>query len=177
MSEVNMKYILSEAYRKKFDKITSNAAVNKTLYDCAVKILQHRNGTQYEDMYWIDINTGEVVAESVDSSIPLKVKYTDQIEKKIHGRFDLITIHNHPNGTAPSPDDFGSSFDRKYLLGIVIGHNGRIFMYSASREVPTIVLNASVVNFLSMGYNMVEAYVHAWSDLARKGMVLFEEVR
>ena len=27
MSEVNMKYILSEAYRKKFDKITSNAAV------------------------------------------------------------------------------------------------------------------------------------------------------
>ena len=176
MSEVNMKYILSEAYRKKFDKITSNAAVNKTLYDCAVKILQHRNGTEYEDMYWVSINTGKIVAQSLNATVPLEVKYTAEIEKIICGRFDLITIHNHPNGTAPSTADFGASLDWKYLLGVVIAHNGRVFVYSTNIEIPITTLDKSIVKFLLLGYNINEAYIHVLTELAKAGFILFEEV-
>ncbi len=54
---INHTYINSGEYRRKFDKITDNVEVNRTLYLKAKEMLQHRSGTMLEDMYWIDRET------------------------------------------------------------------------------------------------------------------------
>lgn len=55
--------------RIKFDKITDNPDVNKTLYYAAKQALIHRSGTRYEDMFWGDKTTGKVVGKILDSTI------------------------------------------------------------------------------------------------------------
>lgn len=65
---VNKRYLESGEYRRKFDNATTNPDVNKTLYDCAKRALKHRSGTEFEDMYWIDGNTGKVLYGVIEST-------------------------------------------------------------------------------------------------------------
>ena len=48
---INHKYIESGSYQKKFDFISSNVELNRLLYKLAKRMLKHRSGTMYEDMY------------------------------------------------------------------------------------------------------------------------------
>lgn len=66
---VNKTYIESGEYRRKFDNATDNPAVNKMLYDKSKEALKHRSGTVFEDMYWIDSESGKLLLEVTDSTI------------------------------------------------------------------------------------------------------------
>ncbi|MCI8777412.1 MAG: hypothetical protein HFK00_08515 [Oscillospiraceae bacterium] len=92
---VNKAYIDSGEYRRKFDNATENPAVNKTLYDCAKKALKHRGGTIFEDMYWIDRETGNVILSVTDSTDERAIVYTDRIRRTIKNKKNFITIHTH----------------------------------------------------------------------------------
>ena len=48
--------------------------------------------------------------------------------KKYSGK--LVTIHNHPNSLPPSGSDFASNYGRDYKLGVVVAHNGDIYVYN-----------------------------------------------
>lgn len=41
--------------------ISEDKELNKLLYQLAKKMLEHRTGKVYEDMYWVDIDSCEVV--------------------------------------------------------------------------------------------------------------------
>ena len=64
----------SGEYRNKFDRITNNINVNRTLYAKAKELLNHRSGTRYEDMYWVDAITGEVLASALNEQKELEIK-------------------------------------------------------------------------------------------------------
>lgn len=83
---VNKTYINSGEYRRKFDKITHNDDINRILYSKAKEMLFHRSGTLYEDMYWIDGNTGEIVAKALDEKVTEEVNYTKSIFNAINGK-------------------------------------------------------------------------------------------
>ena len=53
--------IESGEYKRKFDNATDNPNVNKSLYICAKNALKHRSGTELEDMYWLDSESGGVI--------------------------------------------------------------------------------------------------------------------
>ena len=124
---INKTYIDSGEYRRKFDNATTNPAVNKTLYECAKKALKHRSGTVFEDMYWIDGDSGKVILSVTDSTDERAVVYTNKIKKAILSENPIITIHTHPSSMPPSVDDFNSCFKHGYCLGFVACHNGRVF--------------------------------------------------
>lgn len=82
-------------------------------------MLTHRNGTLYEDMYWIDYDECEVVAKEIDSQIERKIIYSDATKKVIDKYKNapdktLITIHSHPSSFPPSIDDFMANYDNDY---------------------------------------------------------------
>ena len=54
---INHAYINSNKYRRKFDLISNNIALSRILYRIAKRMLEHRSGTKYDDMYWIDLDT------------------------------------------------------------------------------------------------------------------------
>ena len=80
---INSTYINSGEYRRKFDKITHNDDINRILYLKAKEMLFHRSGTLLEDMYWIDGDTGEIVAKALDEKEEEKIEYTTSIYNTI----------------------------------------------------------------------------------------------
>ncbi len=134
----DMNYINSDNYAKKFDNITDNATVNKTLLECSRLAVDHRSGTLYEDMYLINGISGEVLAKQLETSVERGIIYNDEMKKALkQAKSDgvpVIALHSHPEGYPPSVDDFNSAYKHNYALGVVSGHNGQVYVYNTPRD-------------------------------------------
>ena len=98
---ISHSFINSGEYRRRFDDLSQDKEINKLLYVLAKKMLNHRSGTLYEDMYWIDMDKVEVVCEIIDSTAESKIEYTTRIRKIVENKKGLLTIHSHPNSFPP----------------------------------------------------------------------------
>ena len=129
----DMDYINSDEYKNKFSTITNIPAVNEALYTCAVDAIGKRNGTPYENIYFINAKTGEVLAMQLESEVKHGVTYNDEIKDLLeHAKEEntpLISIHNHPEGLPPSINDFNKSYENNTLFGVAVGHNGQVYKY------------------------------------------------
>ena len=177
---VNKTYIDSGEYRRKFDKETDNPAVNKALYDSAKKALKHRSGTELEDMYWLDSESGEILLAVTDSTDESSIKYTDSIKKKIKQALNnskiIVAMHTHPKSMPPSIDDFNSCFSHGYMEGFVACHDGKIFRYSAGERVSSSLYELYIQNFLDDGMSEYDAQIKALEKIKVNYDISFEEV-
>ena len=173
---IDYNYISSNRYRKKFDYISNDKKLNKLLYKIAKKMLLHRSGTEYEDMYWIDLINGKIVCKITDSKYKKKILYTAAIKKTIKKSENLLTIHTHPDSFPPSIDDINSNYDHNYEIGIVICHDGRVYMYSAEERINVNYYKLTVEDYLKNGYNEDTAQIEALKELQKKFSIYFKEV-
>lgn len=173
---IDYNYISSNRYRKKFDYISNDKKLNKLLYKIAKKMLLHRSGTEYEDMYWIDLINGKIVCKITDSKYKKKILYTTTIKKTIKKSENLLTIHTHPDSFPPSIDDINSNYDHNYEIGIVICHDGRVYMYSAEEKINVNYYKLIVEDYLKNGYNEDTAQIEALKELQKKFSIYFKEV-
>ena len=173
---IDYNYISSNRYRKKFDYISNDKKLNKLLYKIAKKMLLHRSGTEYEDMYWIDLINGKIVCKITDSKYKKKILYTTTIKKMIKKSENLLTIHTHPDSFPPSIDDINSNYDHNYEIGIVICHDGRVYMYSAEERIHVNYYKLTVEDYLKNGYNEDTAQIEALKEMQKKFSIYFKEV-
>jgi hypothetical protein len=185
-TQIDRKLIESNEYRRKFDNATDNPTVNKALYDSAKEMLYDRSGTRYESMRWIDGDTGEVIVEFYSMGrVPgltgeeheLKVEYGDSVLHKLKGHNNVVTIHNHPNSTAPSVGDLNSSFLHRYTTGFVAAHDGRVFSYVSNQEISIKLYELQVKDFALDGHDMVESQMLAFADMSRNFNINVVEVK
>lgn len=178
---INHTYINGGEYRKKFDLISENKELNRLLFQLAKKMLEHRNGTEYEDMYWIDTDQCEVVAKELDSIIKHKIIYSDATNgivndyKKTSDK-SLITIHSHPSSFPPSIDDLIANYENDYSLGIIVCHNGSIYIYAVDEELNADYYKLVLADYFNAGYNECEAQIMAIKEMASKFEIMFKEV-
>lgn len=132
---INHAYISSGEYRNKYNLISNNEYLNRLLYKIAKTILNHRSGSEFEDMYWIDPMSLEIVAKEVSQIKEKSVAYSKKTQKYVKRNKGLITIHNHPSGFPPSIDDFNSNYKNGYSLGVICGHDGSVFIYTSDEEI------------------------------------------
>lgn len=170
---VDMDFIRSEEYRCKFDSFSSNSELNECLYETAIKILEHRGGTDYEDMYLI--NKDRFTVEGVQSrcEVPLEVEYNDSLINAIsnNDKFSLIAIHNHPTNILPDGSDYVSSGYRRYAEGIILCHNGKIYTYKVGDRIFTSgVLDKRIDKYTKMPYNMSseDAHVRVLNEMSKE---------
>lgn len=173
---VNKAYIDSGEYRRKFDHITDNPDVNKALYDCAKTALKHRSGTEFEDMYWIVENTGEIVAQEIDSNSKRSIIYSDKTRKIVSDHDNLIALHTHPSSMPPSVADFNSCCRNLYKLGLIICHNGKIFAYTSFEEINERLYSMYVDYSVIEGLSEYEAQIDALNKLKTNLKIDFWEV-
>ena len=90
----------------------------------------------YEDMYFIDKNTGKIIASSTKINKESEVGYNKEIKKALsnYDMSQIIAIHNHPSGMPPSAGDFNAALRNGYYEGYTIGHDGSIIRYRAGKE-------------------------------------------
>ena len=130
---VDIKYIESDEYRKKFIGITGNSDVDEILANKAEMILKDRSGTLKETLVLVDRDTGEEILTIKADEENQRIKYKPEDEKIIReareADIDIVAIHNHPAGWPPTADDCVSAKQKDYNIGITCGHNGTVFMY------------------------------------------------
>jgi hypothetical protein len=174
---INHSYINSGDYRKKFDYISLSPKMNRLLYRLSKKILEHRSGTEFEDMYWIDPENVMIVAEETGSRSKGKIEYSEKLISKIKKYNNLITIHSHPNSFPPSINDLNSNYYNHYDIGIIVCHDGKIFMYSSKQAINEDYYKLTIEKYLKSGYNEYEAQMFALEKLQEKFDIEVKEVK
>ncbi|MCI8978978.1 MAG: hypothetical protein HFI99_18720, partial [Lachnospiraceae bacterium] len=149
---INHTYINSGSYRRKFDFISNSPDLNRLIFQLSKKMLEHRSGTKFEDMYWIDAAHRRVIAKETESCSEEQIVYSNSIRSKISKYENLITLHSHPNSYPPSINDLNSNFINHYGLGIVACHDGKIFKYASNQEIREDYYKMVVEKYLKKGY-------------------------
>lgn len=175
-TKIDRKHIASSQYRRKFDTISDSPELNRLLFKLAKKMLYHRSGTTFEDMYWISPETMTSVAEELNATEEKSIKYSRRTRRVVAHNKGLITIHSHPDSFPPSIDDFNSNYSNRYSIGIVVCHDGSVYLYSSNQIIGKTYYDLLVANFLKDGYNEREAQIHALNELKRNFDIDFKEV-
>lgn len=173
---INRSYIESGEYRSKFDRISDDAQLNRLLYQIAKEMLYHRSGSEYEDMYWIDIETKKVIAHEVNQENPVSIRYSRKTRQRIKNKKSLLTIHSHPYSFPPSIQDFNSNYSNDYGMGIICCHDGKIYIYSSNEDVSISYYKMKVEEFLKGGYNDSEAQQKALDIIMQNYDIKYKEV-
>ena len=150
--------------------------LNRLLYQVSKKMLEHRSGTEFEDMYWIDPESVTIVAEETESSSEGKIRYTENLISKIRKYNNLITLHSHPNSFPPSINDLNSNYYNHYDIGIIVCHDGKIFVYSSGQIINEEYYKLKVEKYLKSGYNEDEAQMFALEELQMQFNIYVKEV-
>jgi len=176
---INHSYINSGEYRSKFDRITDNISVNRAVYDKAREMLNHRSGTTIEDMYWIDKDTGDVIASVTNQTddIVEQVQYPKSVKNAIKGKNNLIAMHTHPESMPPSAADFNSAYYNNYSIALVICHDGKILQYTSNQPINERMYIAYVQNYIKDGYSEYDAQLKAIEELKKSYDIDFWEVK
>lgn len=182
---INQTYISGGKFRNKFDKIAENEDISRILYTKAKEMLFHRSGTKYEDMYWIDAETGEIIASILNAETEEEIVYNSSLLKRLHGHDKIIAMHTHPNSMPPSIPDFNSLYKHGYDLGIVVCHDGKVFMYTADEEVRESLFDLMIAEYYDGYYNEsvedkrkfeLEAQLSVLKEIKKSYEIDFKEV-
>ena len=164
---VNKTYIDGGKYKRKWDNAVENQKVSKTLYDCAKKALKHRSGTVFEDMYWIDSDTGEIILSVTDSKEERAIVYTDKIRNIVEKNENIITLHTHPSSMPPSLSDLNSCYRNNYKKGFIACHNGKIFGYTSNEMINERIYSMYIEKYIKDGYSEFESQLKALEKLSQ----------
>ncbi|MBR1724034.1 MAG: hypothetical protein IJ723_03325 [Ruminococcus sp.] len=156
---VDLDYIKSAEYKNKFKTITDNDKVNDVIYKQAKAALIHRNGTSKEDMWLINSETAAIEGKQTNSQSEYGVDYNNSLKNAIKRNkpYTLISLHNHPTNNPPTGSDLSGNAKKKYALGVVVTHKGKVYSYKAG-EKPffSSSFDKRVDKYRGTGYNMSE---------------------
>ena len=129
--QVSFSKVESKEYDRKMRRLVGARA--DSFCGAARKALKHRDSTLMEDLYAINLETGQMVAVT-NSKTPKSVRASRGMKtsvakwKRKGQRF--ATLHNHPESLLPSPDDLASLLANGAEYGIIACHDGSLFKYS-----------------------------------------------
>ena len=177
VTSIDRSYISSGEYRQKYDLITTSTELNRLLYKKAKEMLEHRTGTEFEDMYWIDMKNCEVICHKLDETNEREIRHTKAIDKKLKNSQSILAIHTHPHSLPPSAEDFNSFVKAGYKVGIVVCHDGTLYRYGAVKEISEQLLTAYIHRFYLQTNDERMAQLMALDRLMATGDIYYEEIK
>ena len=182
----NLDYVRSDESVDKLKKHPKTSHLSESIARVSRQMLQHRNGTPFEDYYLLDAETGRIVALSNKARKTKGVVYNDQVRKAFKEKPEqsLVSIHNHPSGYAPSLSDFASlqqrSKNNTVKYGLTIGHDGSVYWYSKPNKRIHKKANQEYENLIEkmikLGYTEVKAQEKTLALFAEKYDFTFERI-
>ena len=154
---VNAKLVNSKEYHDKFEDLTDHKAVNESVYQESMRMLEHRDGTNYEDVVLLDAKTGRFVTGNMNGQKAGKTGLTAE-QYKQYEEYEgyVVILHNHPNNSRPSYTDIRALFEHeKTSASIVFCHDGTVHILSNPNR------DFDIVQFWDHAYN---EYVEIYKD-------------
>jgi len=166
---------------KKFDSITDNKKLNSLIRDEALRMLEHRDNSDYEDLSIINATTNSLVGRSTNSRIAGETRYTESIRHKMISAFGrgelLLAVHNHPNSFVPSFDDIFSMQGKKYTKSLVIGHDGSVVIIDkVSDAFMPFHHREAMVKFMQAGNSDAESAILTLQELQKNGLIAWRRL-
>lgn len=182
----DLDYVRSDEFVDKLKKHPKTSHISDSIARVSRQMLQHRNGTQYEDYYLLDAETGRVVALSNKSRKRKGVVYNEQVRSAFRESPEqsLVSIHNHPSGYPPSLSDLASlqqrSKNNTVKYGLTVGHDGSVYWYSKPNKRIHKKANQEYENLIEkmikLGYTEVKAQEKTLTLFAEKYDFTFERI-
>ena len=154
---VNSKLVNTKAYHDKFEGLTPHKQTNEMLYQQSMKMLEHRDGTELEDMVLLDSRTGKFITQNIASTKPGSTGLTDeQYADYLKHKGAVTIIHNHPNSSRLSFTDIRTMFTHEKVdVVVAVCHDGTVYKaFNPNR-------NFDIEKFEKMVYN---DYVNIYQD-------------
>jgi len=172
----NLEYVRSQKFEDKLKRNPRTTKISDAVAVVARHMLQHRNGTPFEDYYLLDSETGATIAVSNKATVNKGVVYNAQVKQafKSGSKGQYVSIHNHPSGYPPSLSDIATlalkSKEDTVGMGLTVGHDGNVYWYTApSGRLPfnaNFVYGKQIQKYVKMGYNEVKSQELALIDFA-----------
>lgn len=142
-TKVDEKILDKEHIREMVAALGEDAGTSREIANRMYEILDHRNGTHFEDLAFVDtfrhksqINKDFDYYDGKMSQCkpnrPMKQLLREANEKAEHG---VISIHNHPSSNMVSMADLYGCSIRRYKYGLVITHKGTLYRYKVNDSV------------------------------------------
>ena len=134
---INETVIRSKKYESKVGRIFGSAAA-KAAVTAMRGALRHRRGTNGEDLYAIDLDSGRVISSVTTSERASEVLPTEHFLERVKaakGKGTRVAImHNHPASGLPSAADLRSLDSYGGEFGAIACHDGSIYTYQRVSE-------------------------------------------
>jgi proteasome lid subunit RPN8/RPN11 len=102
------------------------------------RMLRHRSGTLYEDIYAYDLDSGERIGSETEQKTTFEAKIGKKLASGISEARDaghrVVIVHNHPNSGAPSAADINSLRNNGAAFGVIACHDGSIMKFEQVKE-------------------------------------------
>lgn len=157
---IDSEFINSNDYDKKFAQIDTDKNIQRILKQSAREILYHRDGQEFEDLYFIDSENGNIL-KSIFYEEKRKAKTTKAMTKMVKKAKPntIIVIHNHAGSLPPSEMDIIACSQRKHKYGIIPCHDGTIWKYETSDNISLIKYNVAYDKFRKSNYTKLEEFI------------------
>lgn len=147
---VNRMLVNSKEYHDKFESLPLSKNTQQSAYYESKVILEHRDGTYFEDVTAIDSKTGKFIVTNNTYEKPFKSAMTkEEYSKVTNHEGKVVIIHNHAEGTRLSKTDIFTAFATENAdVSIAIGHNGSVhYIYDINREIDIDKIYKEVYNY------------------------------
>lgn len=177
---VDRDLVNSKSFHDKFERMNLRKPVKEMLYQTSLEMLEHRDGTNSEDIAAIDIRTGNRLFLNTSAIDESKVNPTPKEYKLIENNDDkVILIHNHPLSGRPSWADIKTlQLGKKYIdRSIIIGHKGNVTEISLSKRNTDIIkaFEKWYNNYIRDGFTKQESVLKATDKLYEKKVFHYVE--
>ena len=128
--------IKTSEYRNLFNNLDEDTKIQRKAYQASKSMLEHRSGTKYEDLSFIDSTTGKTMSRA-DYNVESEVMPSARMRKMVTNAapHTIIAVHNHPGSSVPSFSDLQSAYKHKYKYGLIACHNGTLMKYEVTGEI------------------------------------------
>ena len=168
---VDWSIVQSPQYSAKFDRLSDNPKVARSVETRAKWALNNRTGTKTEELYAVSLLDGTEISRIADQRIDSGVKRTADFTRKLYEAEQrgekVLLIHNHPRGLPPSIGDINALLEHSNVSGITVGHDGSVYRYTRPKAtIPQTEWDVAMRHF--SGYSESTAMEKALELLSRK---------
>ena len=130
--------VQSKEYRRRLSSLSEDERVISSIETRAKWALNNRDGLKTEELYAIDLSSGDEISKIIDQQLEFGVERTSKFNKKLdiaesEGK-QILLIHNHPRGLPPGIGDVNALIRNKSISGITVGHDGSIYYYTRPND-------------------------------------------
>lgn len=133
MAVVDMGKVNGKSYRRNVERVFGEDMA-PLVHDDMRRMLRHRSGTLYEDIYAYDLDSGKRIGSTTNQRVTYGANMTAELKEGMRNARDaghrIAIAHNHPGSSAPSAADIMSLRDNGASFGVIACHDGSIIKFS-----------------------------------------------